>query len=167
MEVAEIVNEEPNGIIIQEQGLSEALAALEEALAQFGSAIKNLVTVSAKLSEKSTKTVKVDSVETRATQPPTEYHPSTVFSGDWSGTVNFTYTKYKGYALDYLGAEASTPFRLFYKTMSGASLGERQAQYRNGIYVVDGIQQPVPFYGVIYNDASSGSSQNATYYYQS
>ncbi|MCL2015220.1 MAG: hypothetical protein FWG68_03120 [Defluviitaleaceae bacterium] len=183
VKVPEIMNGEVNGIIITDQDLSEAIAVLNEAYVRYNYVISNLVTPYIKFSEWQPTAEDLErlspannavefSIGARATTPPTQFPPSVFTQHNWSGTINFTFTRYlipatqpwqTGNSGNFLSTSADTPHHVTYFNRNGVSLGAAMSVQRGGIFVTGGMTQPVDFYGRINNQAASGPSRNATW----
>ncbi|MCL2015602.1 MAG: hypothetical protein FWG68_05075 [Defluviitaleaceae bacterium] len=180
VKIPEIMNGEVNGIIITDQDLNEAIAVLNEAYVRYNYVISNTVTPYIKFSEWQPTAEDLQrlhpansnarfSIESRSTTPPTQFPPNRVTEHNWSGTLNFTFTRYlipatqswqTGNSGNFLYTAADTAHSVQYLSRSGGNLGTRIATQSGGRFTT-GMTQPVDFYGRISNQNAGVASRNA------
>ena len=181
--VPEIMSGEINGIIITEQDVHEALNVLHDAYARYNYIIPNLVTSSISISAwvpsseylerereflQTFVVVENYAAEQRSTSPPTQYSPLRWYSHEWSGTINFTFTRFlipgtppgMGNSGNFLTTTAETNHHVTYRSRNGGDLGTQIATLHSGRFRT-GIAHPVTFYGEIHNRPWGERSRNA------
>lgn len=111
-------------------------------------------------------------IEIQAISPPTRVTTSYPYESDWSGTQNYSYSRYIFEIDTHFGSNARTPYHIKFYSSSGEYLFTMRARERRGIYSANiymdtdvsdyyGIS---PYYYVTMNNDSSDSSAKEAYY---
>jgi len=176
--IPEIVNRSIRGIIITEQDLEEALAILNEAYLVHGHTIQHLVTpwvliaspsdegrifpVPAKIGEVSDNDNAI--AKPFGTSPPTQFPPTWSTLHDWSGTINFTFSRFITPSFWFFNTQADTPHFVNYRSSAGSiDLGTIISSIWNGRHTTPGIGFAVHSYSIIHNSTWGVPSRNATW----
>lgn len=98
----------------------------------------------------------------RAISAPTQEAPYYPFTGNWSNTVNYTYTKYY-FKTSLFDAYASGSFTAAFYLKDGTYSGSISASKQGDQYHVAAYTTGMPYYYVILTNTSGSPAKNATY----
>lgn len=186
VDVPEIRNGEVNGIIITEQDINEALAVLNEVYYRWNYVIYNMVTPSVNFSRVPTPEEIYDLVvrylarqekdglfEEYTAIMPFGPSPPTVVTRvnrdwNWSGTVNFTHTRYINPPNTFIDTQALTPHRVELRARSNGALLSVHFPQRTGMpclgatfYTHFSLRSSVYFYAELHNMPHGNTAQRA------
>ncbi|WP_312906871.1 hypothetical protein [Tissierella praeacuta] len=111
-------------------------------------------------------------VEIQATSPPTRINTSYPYESDWSGTKNYSYSRYIFELETYFSSNAKTPYYAEFYSSNGKYLFAMRGREKRGTYwgdtnmfidLADYYDIDPYYYVIMYNDSSNSSAKEAYY----